>query len=434
VLQAVYGDVKINMGNLSMGPLESPGNWNQRRNDNDDPRTLDLKGFNTFAIEQMHGKVVVPSAKLCLDNYSLEGKIDWRWSSPWLKELFTKDRARGLEECAEKVLACVTLWKKTNGSLPRYIHLFNEPTSGNREMEGASAEDIRDVVKAVGKRLQAEGLGDLRLIVPNEETVAHSIRVARVILADPEARAFVGAVGYHVYPYGSPYASVPRILHASGRGQPDAASVKERQELRDLCRQYGLPAWMTEVSHGETDPRSFEQLRGRAIHIHDEMVYADAAAFYGMLAFWDKTSHADHYKGRSSEPYLSEQDSIALADNDTGKVLITATGYAIGHYARWLKRGAVRLEAASPDPLVQVTAFADAASKRLILVIVVNAAEARTLSVSAKGLQLTGEVAGEQSTADRFWQALVPVPASADGVRVTLPPLSVTTLACPWKE
>ena len=115
-------------------------------------------------------------------------------------------------------------------------------------------------------------------------------------------------------------------------------------------------------------------------------------------------------------------------------MLITATGYAIGHYARWLKRGAVRLEVACPDPLVQVTAFADAASRRLILVVIVNAAEARTLSLRAKGLQLAGEAAGEQSTAQRFWQALAPLPASADGVRITLPALSVTTLACPLKE
>lgn len=137
------------------------------------------------------------------------------------------------------------------------------------------------------------------------------------------------------------YASVPRILQASGHGSPDADSVEQRRRLRDLCRQYRVPLWMTEVSHAEVDPRSFDHLRGRAIHIHDEMAYADDSALYGMNAMWDKNTHADHFAGRGGEvpnSCLTEEDTIALADNDTNSVLITGTGYAIGHYARWLKQ------------------------------------------------------------------------------------------------
>lgn len=72
---------------------------------------------------------------------------------------------------------------------------------------------------------------------------------------------------------------MPQILRASGSGRPDPASVEQRGRLRELGRKYGVPLWMTEVSHAEVDPRSFDHLRGRAIHIHDEMVYADASAF-----------------------------------------------------------------------------------------------------------------------------------------------------------
>jgi O-glycosyl hydrolase len=258
---------------------------------------------------------------------------------------------------------------------------------------------VRDVVKRVGERHRAAGYRDVGLVVPNEETVARSIAVARVILEDPEARKFVAAIGYHAYPYGSPYASVRRILRDSGQGRPDAASVRERNELRDLCRRHGVAAWMTEVSHSEVDPRTLDHLRGRAIHIHDEMVYADAAAFYGMNAFWDKRTHAAHFAGRGGErpdAYLDEQDAIALADNDASTVLITGLGYAIGHYARWLKRGAVRIEAECPDPLVQATAFRDDATGRLTLVVINNAAEARDLAIRLSGIRIKGRVAGEQ--------------------------------------
>jgi len=433
VLDALYGQVKLNMGNLSVGLLESPGGWDHRRNDNDDPRAINWKGFDTFQADSMWKYVVKPPATLGLDNYALEGKINWNWASPWLRETYRTDRERCLDECAEQVEASVTYWHKIAGSLPRYVHLFNEPTSGNCEIAGADAEMVRDIIKRAGDRLRAAGFKELKFIVPNEETVERSIAVAKVILEDADARKYVAAVGYHVYPYGSPYASVPKILGASGSGEPDPASVEQRRRLRDLCRQYGLPVWMTEVSHAEVDPRSFDHLRGRAIHIHDEMVYADASAFYGMNAMWDTRTHAEHFAGRGGEKpnaYLTEEDTIVLADNDTNTVLITGMGYAIGHYARWLSRGAVRLEANSDDSLVLVTAFKDDKTRRAVLVIVNNAPDDRTLGITLSDLQVKGQVTGEQSYRHARWQALKPVASeSAQRIRTIIRAMSVTTLS-----
>jgi O-glycosyl hydrolase len=275
----------------------------------------------------------------------------------------------------------------------------------------------------------------VKVVVPNEETVERSHAVAKVILEDPEARKYVAAVGYHVYPYGSPYASVPRILNTSGSGRPDPASIEQRRRLRDLCRQYDVPVWMTEVSHAEADPRRFDHLRGRAIHIHDEMTYANASAFYGMNAMWDKKTHAAHFAGRGGvrlDALLTEEDTIVLADNDSDSVLITGMGYAIGHYARWLHRGAVRLEARSADSLVLATAFEDDKANRLVLVIVNNAHAERALSIGLSGVKVAGHVTGEQSYGERRWQPLEPVRVqAAERINRVVPALSVTTLAAP---
>jgi O-glycosyl hydrolase len=228
---------------------------------------------------------------------------------------------------------------------------------------------------------------------------------------------------------------VPRILAASGRGQPDRASIEVRGRLRGLCRRHGVPLWMTEVSHAEVDPRSMDHLRGRAIHIHDEVVYADASAFYGMNAMWDNHSHADHFAGRGGEKpdaYLTEEDTIVLAHCEKQSVLITGMGYAMGHYARWLTRGAVRLEADSDDPLVQVTAWRDDAAKRLMLVVVNNADEDRTLDIAASGLLPAGDVSGEQSYGDVRWQKRSGDAVDAAGrIRATVRAKSVTTLSTP---
>jgi len=81
---------------------------------------------------------------------------------------------------------------------------------------------------------------------------------------------------------------------------------------------------MTEVSNGAVPPLSFDDLLGRAIHIHDELVYANAAAYFGMSNMVDRQS----IRGR--DPF-SEAGNIAIVDPIGDKVYIAGMGFAIGH-------------------------------------------------------------------------------------------------------
>ena len=431
-LEAVYGQVKLTMGNIDARARETPAGGTESGNDNDDPQTIDWKGFRMTELDNAKAKLVDPAQPLGFDNHFL-GRISVRWQSPWLAELRKQDRNRFLDEYVEQIVATSLYWRDTCKVTSRYNVMFlNEPTSGNGELAGGNAKEIAEIIKRAGKRLQAEGFKDVKFIAPNEETVNHSRAVAETILADAEARQYVAAIGYHCYPYGSPYASVKRILKESAEGKPDHREVEERRMLRELAAKHKLPLWMTEVSHPEVPAYSFDLVRGRAVHIHDELVYADAAAFFGMGSMWDTATHQEHYKGRSGPPIEGEADTPVLIDNEKQTVRITGTGYAIGHYARWIKRGAVRIEAESSAPLVQVTAFRDDEGKRCVLVVINNASEAQTLAVNLKGLEISGDITGEQSTEQARWQALPALkPAGAAAFKVTLPPLSVTSLAVP---
>jgi len=174
----------------------------------------------------------------------------------------------------------------------------------------------------------------------------------------------------------------------------------------------------------------FRILRGRAIHIHDEMVYADAAGFFGMNSLWDTTSQALHFGTDGSELRHDEHDTIVHIYQASNEVVITATGHAIGHYARWITRGSVRLESASDNSLLQATAFRDTSQGRLVVVAINNAAAPHPMNVSVKGLPLLGKVQGEQSTAAAYWQPLAPFSvASATNFSLTLPAQSVTSLS-----
>jgi hypothetical protein len=110
-------------------------------------------------------------------------------------------------------------------------------------------------------------------------------------------------------------------------------------------------------------------------------------------------------------------------------------GYAIGHYARFIKRGTVRIEATSSDPLLQVTAFRDDVAKRVIVVLINNAAVARRVAASLTTLRLAGNLNGEQSTAAARWQPLVPFgPSDARKFALDLPARSVTTIFAAYDD
>ncbi|MDX1547728.1 MAG: T9SS type A sorting domain-containing protein [Rhodothermales bacterium] len=437
-IEAVYGQVQLSMGNLQLGIVETPADasdpWGQRANDDGDPFTINPDGFNWAGSVAMKERVIDLAEPLGFDNYYLAHGINVRWAMPWLKPLRETDYDRYLDEAAEHILAGLLYWRDAYGLVPRYMQPFNEPLSGNFELDGGTVREVVDIVKRAGARLRAEGFSDVLFVVPNEETERNSLDVAAALLADPEARQYVGAIGYHPYPYGSTYSSVRAILETSGRGAPDAGKIAVRNQLRSLAAQHGIPVWMTEVTQGPGNADfpfgAMENVRGRAIHIHDELVYADAAAYFGMNNMWDLRAHQEHFGGDRN--FLGEQSTIGLINNETGEVFISGMGYAIGHYARWVKRGAVRIGAASSDPLLQVTAFDDAARDRIVLVLINNAETARPLRVVLQGTSAAGTVGGEQSAGTARWQPLPAfAPAGPQRVALAVPARSVTTIAIP---
>jgi hypothetical protein len=424
----LFRAIGIRVGKLDSQLLESPGSYAQRRNDNDNPLALSWSGFQTAALDSVRRTVLdLPEAKP-FDGFQIGQMVNTRWASPWLAALRGRDYQRYLDEAAEQTVAACTYWRRVHGRVPDLWQLFNEPLTGNREVAGGSRRDLVDLVTRAGARLAQEGCGNVRFVVASEETEEESYNSAAAILQDPDARRYVGAIGYHVYPYGSVYSRISRILDTTGMGRPDASRVEQRRRLRDLAKRYGVPVWMTEVSHGGVDARSYQAFRGRAIHIHDELEFADAAAFMGMNTLWDMTSHAEHF--RTSAGFFDSEGDILLYDNRRDEIVITGLGYAMGHYARWIPSGAIRVEATSGDPLLLVSAFRVDAQQRLVAVLINNASTARRVAMTLQGLTADGPVRGEQSTSHNYWVPLsAPPNAVKSRVEIVLPALSVTTLA-----
>jgi O-glycosyl hydrolase len=423
-LDAAYRQVALSMGMVDQMLVEARDGHPQ--NDNDDPRNIEWTGFQTSAVDALIPKLLQMPVMARLDNYHLGQRINTRWASPWLAQLRETDYSRYLEEAAEQIVAGCLYWRERVGAVPRWLQVFNEPLSGNHELKGAATGDLVDIVANAGERLQQKGFGRVRFVVASEETEEKSYESAAAILADSRARRYVGAIGYHPYPYGSAYANIPRLLRTSALGRPDTARVEARRRLRELARAYGVPLWMSEVSAGGVDPRSYEDFLGRAIHIHDELVYADASAFFGMLTMWDVSQPLHD----AITPIGVHEGTVVLVDSKSNSVDITGIGYAIGHYARWIRRGALRVEAVAGDALLKVAAFRDDERRTLTIVLINNAGSSRTVRVTVDGIRLAENVRGEQSTRAAYWVPMATFsPETASSFAVEMAATSVMTIA-----
>jgi O-glycosyl hydrolase len=429
-IQALYRDVRLNTGNLEVEPFEAPAaNVFAPANDNDDPMVINPAGFNWIQSQNMHDLVVAPGAQYGFKDYFIGPVAGTGFSLAWVNNYRASDYNRYLDEIAEHVIAVAAHWRDTYQTTPPLLMLFNEPTSGNGELAGGTPQMIADIVSRSGARIRAGGFADMRFLVPCEEREDISLNNARTVLQDANARPYVGAIGYHPYPYGSTYAAVANILATSGAGKPDAGKVAVRNQLRDLAAMYKVPVFMTEVSHSELAFDDFDNVRGRAIHIHDELTYADAAAFFGMNAMWDSVSQAQHYVGRADPGLYSETDTVVLIDVGKSQVIISPMGRAIGHYARWIHKGATRVEATTGDPLVLATAFVDASQGRVVVVAINNASTDGALDIAVSGVQLAGAVEGELSKPGTLWSSVAGVTANGGHIKYQLPTHGVVTLS-----
>ena len=125
---------------------------------------------------------------------------------------------RYLDECAEYVVSAVLKWRDVTGEIPRYHASvqrgdLGQPGAQRRQHEGDHRHHQarrRAASRRRGCRRRSSS--------PSEYSAAQSAALAREILADPDARQYVGAIGYHPYPYESAYSSMANILAGPGSG------------------------------------------------------------------------------------------------------------------------------------------------------------------------------------------------------------------------
>ncbi|HEY0075277.1 MAG TPA: glycoside hydrolase [Abditibacteriaceae bacterium] len=344
----------------------------------------------------------------------------------------------GNEKPFGKFLADVLKHFQDEGLPFDYLSPINEPSwewKGGQEGNRYNNEDTRRVVKAVDAELRAAGLktqidvndsGDLRLLlddaayrnyrraqspkvvarIGNENVNKGKYReVARDLLGDPEVRRIAGnAISSHSYwTYDNHH---------------------DLQNLRALWHENlqkispGARYWQSEVcimEHGR-DLGMNTALRVAKL-IHYDLVAAQASAWH----WWLAVSSGDYKDGLIYTDFN--------AKGGPQNILPSKTLWTLGHYSRFIRPGARRVQlstSALPDDLL-ASAYVDSANKKLIVVLVNENNAPRLLQ-----LRFDRAVGEMKSWITDDKNDLTPGAASNGAYQV--PPRSVVTLVSDFRS
>ena len=214
------------------------------------------------------------------------------------------------------------------------VSVQNEPLATQTwESMLYTAEEERDFLKNhLGPTLREAGLGDKKIVVwdHNRDLLPHR---AHTILGDPDAAQYVWGVGFHWYETwagGEPmYGNVADV---------DAAYPDVKVLLTEACVE-GFDAeryqdWANAERYGDAIVNDLN---------------AGAVGWIDWNILLDETGGPNHVGNLCFAPIH--------ADRRTGELIFTPTYSYLGHFAKFIRPGAVRLSSTSTRSSLQVTSW-----------------------------------------------------------------------------
>lgn len=380
VLDKLYRDLRLTRVR-SVNPDTAPGAGIEPVNDNNDPNVLDATKFN-FAWKRLdvHCEYFDRARQRGASTFFLSPLN----RETWMGTTTPADAAEYAEWLLAQVRRCAALGIR----LP-YLSVANEPSHDANPMSGSF---IRDVIKALGPRLRAEGFETL-FVIPDDIRSSAAATLAQTVLADPAARPYVGAVATHLYD----------------------ESLSQAALVAEVARRYGLPLWMTEFT---------ESALPTAGMTADPFRWAEL--MHTLLATYE-ASAIDYLWGYLGDWAPSSQTLITLKDagGQYSGYEFNKAYYTTGQFSRFVLPGAVRLGVSPSDSPAKTSAYVK--DGRLIIVSVNASAAAESLEVDLNGLTTVERLLPVRTSQTESWAELAPVPVQGQSFVTTLPARSVTT-------
>ena len=350
-------------------------------NDNNDPYVTDLTKFNfEWKALDDHCHYINRARQFGrgVNTYFLSPLNRERWMS------VDPANPNNAAEYAEWMLAQVQRCRQLGVDFP-YLSIANEPSYFRNEI---SAEFVRDVIKNLGPRLRSAGFPTTKFVVNDDIRSTDSARQIRIIMADPVARSFVGALGTHLYDESE---FNPTII----------------RQVPDLGAQYGLPVWMTEYTSGALGGDGFRW--GELMH----------------QLLTNNFSAIDYLWAYSGEGFAGQYVAIQRNGNFqyTGYAP-TKPYYVTGQYSKFVRPGSKRISAV---PAISSNVRTSAYKQGAQIIIVAQNINSFATVVTFNGLSGISSVQPTRTSVTENWASLPGIAVNGGEFAATLPPSSVTT-------
>jgi O-glycosyl hydrolase len=308
-----------------------------------------------------------------------------------------------------------------------YLSPVNEPqwdwSDGGQEGTPFQNTDIAGISKALSAKLTASKL-PTQLLITEAGKLDYLFSAADKPGQGDQIGAFFGDKAAPTYLGGTPRVAPIIAGHSYFTTSPYAQAVTTRQQL--VAKVASVPKlgfWQSEYcilgdNAGEINGGPHDLGMKPALYlaraIHADLAVANAAAWQWWLAI---------------SPYDYKDGLIYIDKNKTdGTYQPSKMLWALGNYSRYLRPGAVRLEAQATDPASTgqplVSAYKSANGKQLITVVVNDYDTPATVQLALSGGRLgAGKTYITSATAD-----LQPGAPVAAGQPLPVGPRSVTTL------
>jgi O-glycosyl hydrolase len=286
-------------------------------------------------------------------------------------------------EYADYMMTILRRWKAM-GAEPTYHSIANEP--GYFTPSPLSGAFVRDAIKLLGPRLQAEGFAT-KFVITDDLNPSEALSRCQTILADSQARQYVAAVATHLY-----------------------GAQEQLPQLKALADSYSLPLWMTEYAqYAGFTPWDWASLMSRILNQGVSAI----DYMWGYFGQWQDTNNS---------AYITLEHS---GSTYTG-YKINKSYYVTGQYSRFVERGARRIATNETDFFLSATAFV---KDNQLTVVVVNLGPAQTISVSINGFSGLSTLQATRTSATENWATVGNITVSADTFSTNVPASSVTTFS-----
>jgi O-glycosyl hydrolase len=294
---------------------------------------------------------------------------------------------RYYEEYAEEIVALIRIVKRETGKDIYAIGLQNEPQFNEPYPSCQVNEaEFRDIIKVVGARLDAEGLGEVKLYwaeaLPAQNSISYYINAVK---ADPVAEGYADIVAIHNY-------------DADG-ASVGGAGCDTWHNIYDWAQAGGshYKTWMTETSGHSDDWNGAMTLAG---NIFNALGCGNTSAW----VFWSFSVDL------SNAAY-----GLVVSNRPSARYFVSKQFY------KFIRPGAIRVATTSAG--IPALAFKDNNANTVSVILFNNTTQAQTIEIKGAGLPTTWESYTTSNGRNCEKGALV----AEDGL-IILPPSSVTTL------